>query len=319
VKSVVSFAVCLAVVPIPLAAQEARSDTTPPEHAGHQALNLFNGAGLSIGNSARWTGLRLNFRDHAVERVNGVNLTIWPATANSKMVMNGLALGVTGPVGGRFSGATVGLLGAVAEHGFAGLTVAGLGAVSNGSMAGINLAGLGLVASRDLHGISVGGLAVVGNGSAAGVTLSSLAVVADGGAYGVSAAGLAIVADGGLYGVGLGGLAVVATGPLVGVGASVGAVVADPGVRGFALAGYHVEGAHWIRGFAGSVIWNRAVDLTGVAVGGYNCINGEQHGLTIGLYNYARSLHGVQLGLLNNARNNKGIWRVLPLLNVHLH
>jgi hypothetical protein len=30
-------------------------------------------------------------------------------------------------------------------------------------------------------------------------------------------------------------------------------------------------------------------------------------------------LHGVQLGLLNNARNNRGLLRVLPLVNVHLH
>jgi hypothetical protein len=29
-------------------------------------------------------------------------------------------------------------------------------------------------------------------------------------------------------------------------------------------------------------------------------------------------LHGVQLGLINNARNNRGLLRVLPLVNVHL-
>jgi hypothetical protein len=60
--------------------------------------------GLSIGNSRRWTGLRINFQDRAVERVDGVNVTIWNAKDNDAMVVNGLALGIAGPVGGRFNG-----------------------------------------------------------------------------------------------------------------------------------------------------------------------------------------------------------------------
>jgi len=47
-------------------------------------------------------------------------------------------------------------------------------------------------------------------------------------------------------------------------------------------------------------------------------MKGDQFGLAIGVYNYAKRLHGVQLGLINNARNNRGLFRVLPLVNVHL-
>jgi hypothetical protein len=319
VRVAVRFLIVVASLPSGLAGQAMPPDSTQSEHVGHAALNLgFHNTGLSIGNSARWNGLRLNFLDHAVEQVNGVNLTIWSAEHNETMVMNGLALGITGPVGGEFRGATIGLLGAVAARGFAGLTVGGLGAVSDGSMAGINLAGLATVSSGSMRGLNVAGLGLVANKDLHGINFGGLATVGNGSVAGVTVGGLAIVAGGGLAGVSLGGLAVVSTGPLLGAAASVAAVVADPGVQGIALAGYHVEGAHWIRGLAASVVWNRVVDLSGIAIGGYNRVKGEQHGLTIGLYNYAKALHGVQLGLLNNARNNKGVWRILPLLNVHL-
>lgn len=38
----------------------------------------------------------------------------------------------------------------------------------------------------------------------------------------------------------------------------------------------------------------------------------------VGLVNNAHALHGVQLGLVNIARNNRGLARVLPVVNVHL-
>jgi hypothetical protein len=44
-------------------------------------------------------------------------------------------------------------------------------------------------------------------------------------------------------------------------------------------------------------------------------VQGAQHGLTIGLLNYAHELHGVQLGLIN-VSDNDGNRRVLPLLSV---
>src|SRR5688572_1966559 len=36
-----------------------------------------NGVGLSIGDSPRWTGLRINYRDSRLIEANGVNLTLW--------------------------------------------------------------------------------------------------------------------------------------------------------------------------------------------------------------------------------------------------
>jgi hypothetical protein len=39
--------------------------------------------------------------------------------------------------------------------------------------------------------------------------------------------------------------------------------------------------------------------------------------LTIGVLNYARELHGFQAGVVNVAGNNRGLARVLPVLNFH--
>ena len=43
-----------------------------------------------------------------------------------------------------------------------------------------------------------------------------------------------------------------------------------------------------------------------------NNIQGAQHGLTIGLFNYASELHGAQIGLINIS-DNDGHRRVLPI------
>jgi hypothetical protein len=95
------------------------------------------------------------------------------------------------------------------------------------------------------------------------------------------------------------------------------AVVGNEGLVGVGIGGLHVEG-RWIHGLAVSPIRTRTWELRGVSIAGYNRMQGDQFGLTIGLYNYAKRLHGVQLGLINNARNNRGLLRVLPLVNVHL-
>src|ERR1700722_11666782 len=61
------------------------------------------GTGLSIGNTAGVNGLRLNFRDSRLERVNGVNLTIW-LPARGRGVVNGLELGVPATGSGSLNG-----------------------------------------------------------------------------------------------------------------------------------------------------------------------------------------------------------------------
>jgi hypothetical protein len=42
----------------------------------------------------------------------------------------------------------------------------------------------------------------------------------------------------------------------------------------------------------------------GAAVSSVSNIDGPQHGLTIGLLNYAKELHGAQIGLINVSDND---------------
>src|SRR5262249_7902315 len=116
----------------------------------------------------------------------------------------------------------------------------------------------------------------------------------------------------------LGGLAVVADGRMIGLAIGGLAVVGNDGITGVGIGGAHVEG-RWIHGLAISPIRTRTWEMRGVSIAGYNRMKGDQFGLAIGVYNYAKRLHGVQLGLINNARNNKGLLRVLPLVNIHLN
>ncbi|MGD2135159.1 MAG: hypothetical protein PVF27_03320 [Gemmatimonadales bacterium] len=349
---------------LPLRAQE-RGEREGP---GGSALNLgIANTGLSIGNSHRWNGVRINFIDRHVDIVNGLNLTFWYPRdeENAGSLYHGLSLGVV-PTGGTFRGITigggvvahdeavgitVGLLGAVANGTMRGinlaglglvanrdafgLNVGGLGTVANGDMYGVNLAGLGLVANRDMMGINVAGLGTVANRDMTGISIAGLGTVANGDLTGVSVSGIGTVANGRLEGIALSGIAVVGTGgiegialggvavvgasrPVTGFAAALGEVRADRSrMTGWAVAGYRVR-AEAFQGLANVVGWTKIGDLTGASIGGVNYIYGEQRGLTIGIFNYARELHGVQLGLLNYAGNNEGIWRLTPIVNVHL-
>ena len=53
----------------------------------------------------------------------------------------------------------------------------------------------------------------------------------------------------------------------------------------------------------------------GGAVAALNNVRGQQRGLTLGLFNYARELHGAQIGLIN-VSDNDGRRRVLPVISV---
>ena len=89
------------------AGAQRRRDSDPEEHQdkvvdttpGRGLLNIGpNHTGLSIGNSAQWNGVRINFRDRGVQRLNGVNISIWKAAnnANRQARMHGLNVGIVG-------------------------------------------------------------------------------------------------------------------------------------------------------------------------------------------------------------------------------
>ena len=156
---------CLLATPVLLLAQEDE-ERPPPDLSEGSALNLGVGnSGLSIGNSSWWNGVRINFRDRAIRRINGVNLTIWQSDSRTMEfgTVNGLAIGGV-PEAGYLNGVSVGL-GVIAHQRAAGVNLGLLGLITDGEGAwGLNIGGLGAVADGGMNGINVGGLGLVADG-----------------------------------------------------------------------------------------------------------------------------------------------------------
>jgi hypothetical protein len=74
-----------------------------------RALNIgINKAGLSIGDSREWTGVRLNFRDTRLREVNGLNATIWGPRRGGDGDITGVALALPFTGGRSVRGIQVG-------------------------------------------------------------------------------------------------------------------------------------------------------------------------------------------------------------------
>jgi len=272
--------------------------------------------GISFGNSKSFTGLRFNFRDSQVQRVNGLNLTLWqPRKDNKDAVIQGLSLG-TLPGGGSLRGIQLGILGVSAEKELKGislgllgagcggdvfgLTAGGLGAGCGGSITGLNLGGLGIGAGKDVTGITIGGLGAGAGGSMKGINIGGVGVGAGKVLAGINIGGVGVGAGERLTGLTLGGLAAGA-----------------PEVRGITIGGLAVGGED-VKGIqiAGCLIMiKEGGRLSGLAASSFNYIRGVQTGLAVGIVNYAHNVKGLQLGLVNIVRDNPRGLKVLPVFN----
>ncbi len=304
------------------------------------------GYGLSLGNSSRFTGLRINAVDRQVERIDGLNVTLWNPGDNPVAEYNGIALGIIGTKGRKFRGVAIGGVGVNARDHLGGVAAGTLG-VGARSLTGV---GVGLVmvdVHERLRGASVAGiwtgnnrqhldgLTVAGGGAMAG-TVRGAAIGGVFAASEVSLTGVALspgaVYSGRLRGLAVGGIGAGAM-DLDGIAIALGGIGGER-LDGVMLAGLGVGASDRIRGIAvgGALVF--APEVTGVAAGALNGLyidridledflhfrlaNERFTGLSIGLVNYTARLKGVQIGLINYAGNNPRWLRLLPLLNMHL-
>lgn len=282
------------------ASARAQADTVPEPPASHHAMSLtVGGVGLTIGNSRTATGIRINAVDHQVERVTGLNLTLWKPKANPDLVVTGIAAGLVGPRAKRIDGVALGGLGVMASEQLNGISAGGLIVLSRNEINGIAVAGGASVAAQRLRGIAVGGLFAVGDHGIDGVASAGLITLSEGDVHGITTAGLGTIEEGRFTGINVAGVATFTDGEMRGLNAAGLAAVVRGRLQGIGLA-------------AGTV---HATALDGVAVSAWNHVRGEQRGLTIGIFNYARTLRGLQLGLLNYVRSNPKGLRLLPVFN----
>ncbi|MFI5246117.1 MAG: hypothetical protein ACHQQR_12870, partial [Gemmatimonadales bacterium] len=85
-------------------------------------------APISIGNYPSVNGLRLNFRDSDLERVNGVNITVWEPYEPASGTVTGMAIGLALTGASEIHGLATGIFGVSASRKLSGLTLAPIGA-----------------------------------------------------------------------------------------------------------------------------------------------------------------------------------------------
>ena len=302
------------------------------------------GYGLSIGNSKRINGLRLNARDAGVERVTGINVTLWKAGANPDAVHNGITAGIVGPEASDINGVAFGLLGAGAKRNVRGIAIGGLGAGAGESLTGAVIGGLGAGAGGSVTGLVIGGLGAGAGDDLTGLVLAFVGAGAGSDVRGVVIGGIGAGAGERMTGIILGGLGAGAGDEFTGIGFGLAGVGAGGNARGLLVGGLGAGAGGQLTGVAlsvgrvsageritGAVVAGLGVtakEIRGVAFGGVNGISygdgnfetGNQRftGLSVGIVNVTRELHGLQLGILNYAGNNPRWARWLPLLNLHL-
>jgi hypothetical protein len=125
---------------------------------GSNSIDLtVNNVGISIGDSHRVTGIRLNYRDSDLRKVTGINATIWMPYEHSRGDVRGLALGVPATGARNIDGIALGLVGIGTMEDMRGIAVGGIGMGVGNDMKGIAIGGIGLGAGSDMKGIAAGG------------------------------------------------------------------------------------------------------------------------------------------------------------------
>jgi hypothetical protein len=180
--------------------------------ASAQGLNIpAKKFGISFGNSPEFTGLRFNFRDRNVEKINGLNLTIWRPYDNWEgdelgSRVSGLSVGLPFTGGGSVHGLNTALVGIQAGKSLAGINLSGIGMGASGKVSGINLAGIGIGAGQDVAGIN-GAFIGIGSGrDVMGINVAGIGVGSGRGVYGLNLAGIGVGAAEEISGISIAGI-----------------------------------------------------------------------------------------------------------------
>lgn len=313
-----------------------------PAIAAAQSLDLtINNTGLSIGDSRFVRGVRLNFRDRNLDRVEGINATIWyPYDDARSSEVKGLALGLPTTGAHQISGAGVGVFGVGTEEEFHGLGVGLLGVGTGGDAKGVFLGGLGVGAGGDVTGLTFGGLGAGAGGNVKGITIGLLGVGAGGNVTGITFGGLGAGGGGNVKGLTAGALGAGAGGNITGItigglgagaggditGLTIGVLGAGAGgaLRGVTIAGLGA-GAPYVRGIVLSVLVAGGHDVKGgVLAPAYFKIEsdddgrgelGRVSGVTVSSFNHIKGEQfGLSLGLINFAWKLNGVQ--IGLINI---
>jgi hypothetical protein len=214
--------------------------------------------GISIGNSYEFNGIRVNFADENVKRINGVNITFWLRFAkNQNAVVNGISIGVI-PTAGKMQPINVGLFGVGTSH-------------------------------NNLNGLSAGGILIGSGGSINGLSISGIMTMADGNdskISGVAISGLGVGSKNAINGFSFAGFMVGTEGDINGFTSSVIHVNCDGVLRGIAITPGYLK-SNIFKGFSISG-YSKSNESKGLTIGLYNRTK-KLKGVQIGVLNYAEN------------------------------
>jgi len=226
-------------------------------------------AGLGFGNLSKFTGIRFNFKDKNVEKITGINTTIWQPKDNDDNtgVVNGISLGI--PISGGHrdqNGLSVGVLGVAASENLRGFNFGGLGAGAGHNVSGFNFGGLGIGAGESLSGITIGGLGAGAGENVSGFSFGGLGIGAGGNMSGVTIGGVGAGAGGNVTGITIAGVGLGAGGNLSGISVALGGVGAGEKVRGITIAGLGVGAGEELKGISAALLGVGSPKVRGLAV-----------------------------------------------------
>ena len=320
-----------------------------PTGLAAQGIKLAVGdVGLGIGPVPRIDGLRINVRDdHRLERVRGINITLWMPHEDVRGDVTGLAVGLpltgarditglalAGGVGAHdtFRGIAVAPIGVGAGNDLEGIVLAGIGAGTGNDATGLLVGGLGIGAGRDVGGIAIGGLGTGVGNSLTGVGIGGLGVGVGNDVSGLALGGVGVGVGNDVSGIALGGVGVGAGNSITGLAVTLGGIGAGNRITGVSLAGLGIgAGNHlkWV-GIAGLGIGSPRI--TGFAaaagVGGEDVRGvvlaplyfrleerGRLSGVAVSAFNDIRGAqHGLVIGLVNITDELHGVQ--LGLINI---
>jgi len=218
--------------------------------------------GISIGNSYEFNGIRINFADNNVKRINGLNITFWVNNYIAwehkdqaySSTINGISIGVL-PTGGTLQPINLGLFRVAAEKKLNGLSISGLNVRSNGDINGIAIGGLAIKSESVLSGISIAGFGIGGMNGINGLTL---------GGVGISSS----------------------KSNINGIAGAIGFIHSRGKINGLGISCIYIT-ANTFNGLAIASI-TKTKKTNGLSVALYNKTE-ELHGVLLGLWNYAKN------------------------------
>lgn len=216
--------------------------------------------GIGFGNLPSFAGIRFNFIDRNVEKLYGVNVTVWNAKDSDQQTgdMSGISIGLPMAMGvENQNGISVGILGAGASKNLSGINIGGLGVGAGGNVSGLNLAGLGIGSGGDLNGVSIAALGVGSGGHVRGFNFGGLGVGAGGSLSGVNIGGLGVGSGGDVTGLSIGGLGIGSGADITGISFALLGIGSGARVRGLTVAGLGVGSGESLQG----------ISIAGVAAG----------------------------------------------------